>query len=61
MTANPFGKKAFNLGEAGKAIVNKDKSLHLSFGILLHSSNDEKSMDFNAAYADYLKLKKMFK
>jgi len=61
MTANPFGKKAFNLGEAGKVIVKKDKSLHLSFGILLHSSNDEKSMDFNAAYADYLKLKKMFK
>ena len=61
MTANPFGKKAFNLGEAGKVIVKKDESLRLSFGILLHCSNDEKSMDCNAAYADYLKLKNRFK
>jgi hypothetical protein len=61
MAANPFGKKAFNLGAPGKVIVKKGESLRLSFGILLHGSNDEKSMDFDAAYADYLKLKKRFK
>jgi len=57
MTANPFGKKAFNLGAAGKVIVNKGKPLRLSFGILLHSSKDEKSIDLAGAYKDYLKIR----
>ncbi|MEA3224898.1 MAG: DUF6807 family protein, partial [Planctomycetota bacterium] len=61
MTANPFGKKAFNLGAPGKVIVNKDKPLHLSFGILLHSSNNKRAIDLEAAYKDYLKLKTKFK
>ena len=61
MTANPFGKKAFNLGAPGKVLVNKDKPLRLSFGILLHSSSDEKSIDLAAAYKDYLKISAEFK
>jgi hypothetical protein len=61
MTANPFGKKAFNLGGAGKVIVDEGKSLHLSFCILLHSSKDEKSIDLDAAYKDYLKIRTEFK
>jgi alpha-glucuronidase/polygalacturonase len=58
MTANPFGKKAFNLGDPGKVTVDKGKTLRLSFGILLHSSNNEKAIDLDAACKDYLKLKK---
>jgi hypothetical protein len=57
MTANPFGKKAFNLGAAGKVIVDEGKPLRLSFGILLHSSKDETAIDLNAAYKDYLKIR----
>jgi hypothetical protein len=61
MTANPFGRKAFNLGAAGKVIVNKGESLSLRFGILLHSSKDETSIDLGAAYKDYLKIRTEFK
>ena len=57
ITANPFGKKAFNLGAPGKVMVNKGEPLSLSFGILLHSSSDEKPINFDVAYKDYLKLK----
>jgi len=61
MTANPFGKKAFNLGAPGKVIVRKGESLRLKFGILIHSSSSEKSIDLEAAYTDYLKLKARIK
>jgi len=57
MTANPFGKKAFNLGEPGKVTVEKGKSLRLRFGILLHGSKDEKETDLDAAYKDFLELR----
>jgi hypothetical protein len=60
MTANPFGHKAFNLGEPSKVIVTPGKTLRLGFGILLHSSNDEKAIDLDAAYLDYLKVKGEF-
>lgn len=42
-------------------IVKKGESLRLSFGILLHSLNSEMSIDFEAAFTDYLKLKKRLK
>ncbi|MHC4742956.1 MAG: DUF6807 domain-containing protein [Planctomycetota bacterium] len=58
MAANPFGKKAFKLGETAKTIVEKGKSLRLGFGILVHGSKDEKAIDFDASYKDYLKLRK---
>jgi hypothetical protein len=61
MTANPFGKKAFNLGSPGKVTVKAGKPLRLSFGILLHSSSNEKAIDLAAAYKDYLKLRAKFK
>ncbi len=60
MTANPFGKKAFNLGAPGKVVVNKGKPFCLSFGILLHGSSDGELINFDAAYKDYLKLKAKF-
>jgi len=60
MTANPFGHKAFNLGEPRKMTVEPGKTLRLGFGILLHSSTDEKAIDLDAAYQDYLKIKKEF-
>ncbi len=57
MTANPFGKDAFNLGAPGKVTVSKGKHFCLSFGILLHSSNNEEAIDLDAAYKDYLKIR----
>jgi len=60
MTANPFGHKAFKLGESHKVIVEPGKSLRLGFGILLHSSNNEKAIDLDTAYRDYLKIKREF-
>ena len=32
-------------------------SMRLSFGILLHSAKDEKAIDLDAAYKDYLKIR----
>jgi len=57
MCANPFGKKAFNLGDEGRTTVERDKTLSLGFGILIHSAADEASVDLHAAYRDYLRLK----
>ena len=54
MTANPFGKKAFNLGNKGKRIVEKGKTLSLRFGIMIHSTKDENKIDSNAEYKYYL-------
>ena len=58
MTANPFGHKAFNFREPRKVIVKPGKPLRLGFGILLHSSQNEKAIDLDAAYREYLKVKK---
>ena len=54
MTANPFGKKAFNLGNKGKRIVEKGKKLSLRFGILIHSTKDQQEFDSNSEYKYFL-------
>jgi hypothetical protein len=41
-------------------IVEPGKTLHLGFGILLHSSTNKKAIDLDAAYQDYLKIKRVF-
>lgn len=56
MTANPFGHWALNLGSPGKITVRKGESLNLGFGILVHSSDSQSSIDLDAAYRDYLRL-----
>jgi len=60
MTASPFGHKAFDLGKPRKVLVKPGKPLHLGFGILVHSSTDEKAIDLDAAYEDYRMLKTEF-
>jgi len=58
MTANPFGKRAFNLNDEVVINMKKGKALTLGFGILIHSAEDEKTIDLHAAYREYLKLKR---
>jgi len=60
MCANPFGKKAFNLGAKGRTVVEAGKSLSLGFGILIHSGTNDTSVDLHAAYKDYLRLKEKY-
>ena len=55
MTANPFGRKAFDLGTPARQVIEKGEQLRLGFGILLHITRDEEALDLHAAYADYLK------
>jgi hypothetical protein len=57
MCANPFGHKAFKLGDKARTTVEPSKPLPLGFGILIHSAAEETSVDLAAAYADYLRLK----
>jgi len=57
MCANPFGHKAFKLGDKARTTVEPGKSLSLGFGILLHSAAEATSVDLHAAYRDYLRLK----
>ena len=57
MCANPFGHKAFKLGDKARTIVEKGELLSLGFGVLVHSAADETSVDLAAAYKDYLRIK----
>ncbi len=61
MAANPFGKKAFNLGDEGKTIVEKGKRLSLRFGIMVHSTNNKIQLDLNAEYKNFLELSRKIK
>jgi len=61
MTANPFGKKAFDLGPASQVVVRQGERLRLRFGVLLHSSENETAIGLDTAYADYLRLRKRFR
>ena len=57
MCANPFGHKAFKLGDKARTPVEPDASLSLGFGILIHRAANEASVDLHTAYKDYLGLK----
>ena len=57
MCANPFGHKAFHLGDEARTVVEPGESLSLGFGILIHSGVNEASVDLQTAYRDYLRLK----
>jgi hypothetical protein len=55
VTANPFGRKALTGGEVSKVVVKKGETFRLRFGLLLHASRNDKSVDLATAYKDYLK------
>ena len=57
MCANPFGQKAFKLGDEARTEVEGGQSLTLGFGILIHGTADESSLDLHEAYREYLRLK----
>jgi hypothetical protein len=56
MTANPFGRKSMNQGEASAVRVPKGQSLHLRFGVLLHAAAPGAATDLAAAYRDFLAM-----
>jgi hypothetical protein len=56
MVANPFGRSVFHTGPAEKTQIVAGRPFHLRFGILLHATPDESSLDLVAAYQDYLKV-----
>ncbi len=56
MTANPFGRKAMNKGDASKVIVKPGESLRLRYGIWIYASPREAEVDVEAVYRQYIKL-----
>jgi hypothetical protein len=56
LEANPFGRAAFGKGEPSKIIVKPGDSLRLRYGVLVHSSPQDKPTDVAAAYKHYLEL-----
>ncbi len=56
LLANPFGRKAFDKGDASKVVVKRGEKFRLRYGVLLHAGPEGSRPDLNAAYADYLQL-----
>jgi methane monooxygenase PmoA-like len=56
MAANPFGQEVFNAGPSSKLRVGAGRPFRLAFGVLIHAGKGEDSVDFDAAYQDYVKL-----
>lgn len=58
MTANPFGRDAFDAGPTSKVLVKEKEPFHLSYGILVHAGASEDAVDLPGAYQDYLRALK---
>jgi hypothetical protein len=56
LAVNPFGQQAFGQGEKSAVVVRPGEKLRLRFGLLIHSGSKDIEPDFDAAYADYVKL-----
>ena len=54
VTANPFGRAAFDAGPSSKVVVRPSSHLRLRFGIRIHVAANEDDVDLPAAYQDYL-------
>ena len=54
IAANPFGRNAFTKGDVSRLLVRRGKSLRLRFGVLLHASPNEKNVDLDSVYQDFL-------
>ena len=54
LEANPFGRKAFEKGELSSVVVKPGEKLRLRYGILVHSALKNDTIDFDAAYRDYV-------
>ena len=55
LLANAFGRNAFKAGDKSRVVVKKGKRFRLRYGVLLHSSPKEQSIDLLAAYRDFIK------
>jgi hypothetical protein len=53
LVANPFGRKAFHVGEESRIVVKPGKKFRLRYGVLLHGDTEQ---GLNEAYQDYLNL-----
>jgi Family of unknown function (DUF6807) len=56
MAANPFGREVFGAGPLSKLRVGAGQPFRFGFGVLIHAGTGEDSVDFDAAYQDYVKL-----
>jgi len=54
MTANLFGQSVFRQGPVRRTEVPPGQPYRLRFGILIHSSDREETLDLKTAYQDYL-------
>jgi hypothetical protein len=53
LVANPFGRKAFHLGDESRVVVKPGEKFRLRYGILLHGDAEQ---GLNEAYQDYVNL-----
>jgi hypothetical protein len=56
IAANPFGRKAFTMGEPSKVVVTPGKRLRLRYGVLIHDGPPDARPNLEAAYRTYLSL-----
>jgi hypothetical protein len=56
LVANPFGRKAFRQGDSSRVVVAPQQSLRLRYGVLLHATSTDESMDGATAFAEYVRL-----
>lgn len=54
LAANAFGRAAFKKGEPSKVVMKPGEELRLRYGVLVHESNGNNSLDLAAAYHDYV-------
>lgn len=58
VTANPFGRKAMEQGEASVVTVKKGEEFRLGFGVLIYCNPNGQQADVEKAYEDYLSVLK---
>jgi hypothetical protein len=56
LTANPFGRAAFDKGPPSQLVVRPGNQLRLRFGVLVHSGPQDGRPDLTGAYREYLDL-----
>jgi len=58
MVANPFGREVFKQGPRSRVEVRPGEDLRLCFGVFVHSAPGPESVRLEAAYKEYLRLRR---
>lgn len=56
LLANPFGRQAFQAGPRSEVKISRDTPLRLTFGVYIHSAEEEHDTDIAALYREFSPL-----